>query len=323
MSNANTLSILHQIESYGPDGKYLPVARVLDQELVVARMFPWFEGNGVDTHVVRKDADLGTSYRRRDNQGTPGSRTFKVNVTESKMGWARQIDIDKRVADAGGDPGKTRLEELAGALEGLGQEVENDYLNGDESSDPESINGLLTRRNDPSANPSLYVNGLASTATSTCMSVLLVGRGKRGVYCWYPRGSKAGITRQNYGDTLRDDTNGSLPMYRERVEFQGGLAVADDRYLIRAHSIDRTQPLDGGADMIEVMIEMLGKLKRMDMDPLFIMSREAWIRTWQQGNNRRDGNVTSDNLAGKPVFVFYGVPVMISDRMSVNESGEN
>jgi hypothetical protein len=87
------------------------------------------------------------------------------------------------------------------------------------------------------------VNVLDAQGTqSTNTSIWLVGWGPRTVFGIFPKGSKAGLTHIDHGDTRTWlDSNGNpYETYQSYFEWDIGLVVKDWRYVVRIANIDVT-----------------------------------------------------------------------------------
>lgn len=93
-------------------------------------------------------------YKRRVSLGTPGRRSFNEGYTEStgrsenvsfytKL-LGSDVDVDRAmVRRAGANGENVRMREEAAMATAIAHQLDNDILNGDESSDPEEFNGLV------------------------------------------------------------------------------------------------------------------------------------------------------------------------------------
>jgi len=171
------------------------------------------------------------------------------------------------------------------------------------------------------------VSGGAGAGIATCASMVLVGWALGKVYGFFPNGSVGGIEREDYDLQPVDRADGKMSAYVEEIYLNAGLAVADDRYISRVHSIDvsaLSADLSSGADLIDLSIEATHRLHSLEnCMPVWYMPKQ--IHSWlhRQANKQRDGGIEIENIAGTPVVFLQGIPCRALDAMTLTETSLN
>jgi hypothetical protein len=157
-------------------------------------------------------------------------------------------------------------------------------------------------------------------------SILLVNWSPRTVYGIYPRGSKAGISREDLGRQEVLDTASPgrrFTAYEEKFQWDCGLVVRDWRHVVRIANIDKSALVaqSGAAALLELLAGAVDKIpSSMGGRPAIYMSRT--VKTMMRIQCMKQSNVylTLGQEEGRPKLMFDGVPIRKVDQMQADEA---
>ena len=320
----NYPTLLEVSRQFDSDGNPLPIADVLTQKNEILDDIPWYEANGTGGHRIGVETSLPESYYRKINQGILPSKGGTADVTES-VGMLTALGmVDKTLADLSGNVNAYRVRKNARHFESMGQKFMQTLMYGDSSLNPEQFMGLSPRYSDITG-PANAQNIIDAGGTGTDnQSIWLINWGPGMAYGIYPKGSRAGIVHTDYGDDLvtAPDGTGKLPMYQDWFEWHHGIAIEDWRHVVRIANIDDsdlTKDAATGADLIDLMAQAL-ELIEGGGNPVFYTSRRIRSFLRRQISNKSNVWLSMNEVAGRAVTAFDGVPVRRVDRLLNTES---
>jgi len=209
----------------------------------------------------------------------------------------------------------------------MNQEFSSTLFYGNEGTEPEAFTGFAPRFNDTSAaNGENIVSGGGSGSDNN--SIWLVAWGPNTCHGIYPKGSRAGLYMEDKGNvTIEniDGSNGRMEAYRTHYRWDCGITVRDWRYVVRIPNVDLsdlTKNASAGADLIDLMTQGIEQLPSLTLGkPVFYVSRKikSFLRR-QIMNKVANSTLTMDQVAGKMVTMFDGIPVKRVDALAANES---
>jgi hypothetical protein len=147
----------------------------------------------------------------------------------------------------------------------------------------------------------------------------------------FPKGSKAGLIHEDYGEVTVEMTAGlagaRMRALQERWQWKCGLNVRDWRYVVRIANIDIANLILNNttttADLTSLMIRATHRPPSLNMGrAVFYMNRTAYEYLDIQ---RRDdvgggGGFTYDNVDGVSRPTFRGIPVVKVDSLLETEA---
>ena len=236
-------------------------------------------------------------------------------------------EVDKALADLNGNTNEFRLSEDRAHIEGMSQEMADTLFYGNEGTEPEAFTGLAPRYNSLSAGnaENIIVGGSNDTDNS---SIWLVGWGPNTVFGTFPKGSKAGIQVTDKGQVTIENVDGAggrMEAYRTHYRWDMGLVVRDWRYIVRIPNIEKsalTKNAASGADLTDLMIQAIELMPNLNnVRPVFYVPRNirAFLRR-QISNKTLNATMSLDNVAGRHVVMFDGIPVRRVDKLAANEA---
>jgi hypothetical protein len=233
--------------------------------------------------------------------------------------------VDKSLADLNGNSAEFRMSEDMAFIEGMNQDFAQTLFYGDTKVNPEKFMGLAPRFSQKSGaeNGANVLLGGGSGSTNT--SVWLIAWGPNTIHGIYPKGSKAGIFSEDKGQqTVLDPNGGMYEAYRKHYKWDAGLVLRDWRYVVRIANIDvnaLTKNAASGADLIDLMAQALEQIQDLTKGkPVFYVNRTVKSFLRRQMMNKSNVQLTLQDVAGKSVMMFDGVPVRRCDKLLSTES---
>jgi hypothetical protein len=157
-------------------------------------------------------------------------------------------------------------------------------------------------------------------------SIWLIVWGPNTCHTIYPKGSPGGLQSRDLGeDTLTDAAGGRYQGYRTHYKWDIGATLRDWRYVVRIANIDvsdLTKNASAGADLIDLMTQAVELVPNVGMGrPAFYMPRKlrSFLRR-QITNKVAASTLTMEEIAGKKVVTFDGVPCRRTDALLLTEA---
>lgn len=315
-----------------PNDNIASIIEMLAQTNEIIEDMVMLEANELTGHTSTIRTGLPTPTWRKLYGGVqPGkSTTRKVRDTTGML--EAYAEVDKALADLNGNAAAFRLSEDRAHIEGINQELASTIFYGNEGTEPEAFTGLAPRFNSNDTSVAMNAeNVIASTATpdgNDNTSMWLVVWGPNTVHGIYPKGSKAGLQMQDKGVVTIENVDGNggrMEAYRTHYRLDTGLVVRDWRYVVRIQFDyeDLTKDAATGPDLTDLMVQALEIVPSLSMGrPAFYCNRSvrSWLRR-QMTNKTKNSTLTFDNMAGKRVLAFDGVPVRRCDQILLTEAG--
>lgn len=292
---------------------------------------PFMEGNLLTGHKTVIRTGLPTPTWRLLNQGVAATKS-STSPIEFPCGMLEdRSEIDKDLAELGGDVNGARWSEAQAHLQGMANEFTSTLWYGDPTANPTTDQpkffGLSSYYKDNTTAQTKDNIIDAGGTNSVNSSIWLVGWSEQSCTGIYPKGSQAGLRHEDLGlGDAFDASTYRFRAYMDRYEWKAGLALPDWRYVVRIANVDTTVLSSTAANqqaLVPYMVEALEKLpSRNNCTPVFYMNghvRTA-LRLGQRLDVRSGGGLTFDNIAGKMVMNLDGVPVKRSDSILNSEA---
>ena len=186
-------------------------------------------------------------------QGIPNSKAQRTQVTDSTGFVEGRSTVDARLAEVEPNVSAFRLQEAQAYLEAMSQEMARSVIYENQDSNPEKITGLAPRFNSLTAETgSQIIDGGGTGSDNT--SIWFVTWGLDAAHLLYPKGSSAGIQREDHGKQRVLDSNGNAYYAMEETfRWHCGVAVNDWRKIARVANIDVSTMLAGSTDLYDLM----------------------------------------------------------------------
>lgn len=310
------------------NGQYVPIIEMLAEMNPILDDALAVECNKGTTHLHTIRTGLPTVAWGRLYQGIAQSKSGKAQV-EDTTGFVEGLStIDERVLElAGANEGAVRLSEAMAYLESMNQEVASKMFYGNTASDPEEFMGLAPRFNDlsaPNGNQIIDAGGVGADNTS----IWFVTWGDNQTCLLYPKGTKAGVEREDKGTQRVLDANGNAYYAKEELfRWHVGLAVKDWRYVSRIANIDVSDMAAGSVALYDFMRKAYYKLwnRRVAGGKIAIYCNRDVLEALDalatnSGASDSFIRLKPMEIEGKEVMTYRGIPIRETDAILNNEA---
>jgi len=312
-----------------PNGKIDTIAEILSQTNEVLDDMVWLEGNLPTGHRTTVRSGLPTPTWRKLYGGVQPTKSRTVQVTDACGMLEAYAEVDKALADLNGNTGAFRLSEDRAHIEGMNQEFASTLFYGNESTEPEAFTGFGARFNDQAAeNGGNILTSAADPDSTDNTSIYLVVWGPNTVHGIYPKGSKAGLNMEDKGQVTIENVDGNggrMEAYRTHYRWDCGLSVRDWRYVVRINidQEDLVKNAASGPDLVDLLTQATELIPSLSMGrPAFYANRtvRSFLRR-QIANKVAASTLTMEQVGGKHVTMFDGIPFRRCDAITNTESG--
>jgi hypothetical protein len=317
---AQNYTLVDYAKQFDPSGQELAIAEVLSQsnDIIGDALVKESSLDSGHEYAVRTGIPDGTW--RRAYQGVPPAKATTKVVVESYGTLSAYSVVDKLVAEKGGHVDAVRTGQSRAIIAGMSSTMASNLIYGDAGATPERFTGLAERYNDlQNAESSRNVIDAGGTTNGQNSSIYLVVWDADKVFTFFPKGSKAGIQRVDYGLVTHTDASGNeFPAYKEYFEWKLGLAVQDWRYAGRICNID-TQNIP--STLIDDMCDLEEKIQSLSMGkPVWYMNRTIKAALRKLASSRTNVQYTPDQITSRPLMTFNEIPVHICDAITDTEN---
>jgi len=285
----------------------------------------WQEANGVTHHRSSIRTGYPAPTWRQFYEGVAPAKSTYATVDDAiGMMEARSV-VDVKLANLGGEPEKFYMNEATGFIEGMNQDLASNIFYANQATSPTKFNGLAPRFNDntTAASKENIIDGGGSGSDNT--SMWLVGWSPRSVFGIFPKGSKAGLQREDCGiqHLQLDASSNPYSAHVDKFTWDAGLCVRDWRYIVRIANIDVSN-LTGessAADLLKLMTKAVHKT------PQGTGARYAWycnntVLTMLDIQAQQKANVylTIGQEEGQAKVSFRSIPLRRCDQLTITEA---
>lgn len=325
---ATVLTLADWAKRLDPNGSVPKIVELLGQTNEILTDMLFSEGNLPTGHRTTVRTGLPTVAWRLLNQGVQPSKSTTAQIDEGCGMLEAWSEVDKELAALNGNTAAFRLSEARAFIEAMNQEMASTLFYGNSSVDPEEFTGLSVRYSSlGAANAQNIVPGGSSDSDNT--SIWLVVWGENTVHGIFPKGSKAGLSQQDFGEVTVETTNGiggtRLRAYQEQFQWKCGVALRDWRYVVRIPNIDVSNLVakSSAADITELMIKAMHRIPNIKMGrAAFYMNRSVlqMLDIQRRDDVQSGGQLNYDKVDGKLEYSFRGVPIRLCDAILENEA---
>lgn len=308
-------------------GQFNPVIEMLMEMNPLLDDAIAMECNKGTTHLHNVRTGLPSVTWGRLYQGIPNSKGRTAQV-EDTTGFVEGLStIDKRLLDLSTNEGAVRLSEAQAYLEAMSNEVCSKVFYGDSASDPEQFMGLAPRFNDLSAaNGNQIIDAGGTGADNT--SIWFVTWGDNQCTLLYPKGTQAGVQREDMGEQRVTDNNGNAYYAKEeKFTWHVGLAVKDWRYVSRIANIDVSDMAAGSVALYDFMRKAYYQLqnRRVAGGKICIYCNRDVLEALDAlatnaGASDSFVRLKPMEIEGKEVMTYRGIPIRESDALLNTEA---
>lgn len=323
--STGALTLLDWAKRKDPDGKTPRIAELLSQRNSMLDDMLFIEGNLETGHRTTIRTGLPTVYWRLLNQGVPPSKSTTAQVDEQSGMLEAWSEVDKDLATLGGNVNSFRLSESKAFIEAMNQEAAQTLIYGNSGIAGEEFTGFAPRYSAISgaqnAENIIDAGGTGSDNTS----IWLVGWSPRSVFGIFPKGSKAGLTREDLGvqHLTLDASSNPYSAHVDKFTWDAGLCVRDWRYIVRIANIDVSNLIgeSSAADIMKLMTKAVHKT------PPGTSARYAWYCNNTaltmldvQAQNKANVYLTVGQEEGQAKLSFRGIPIRRCDQLTLTEA---
>jgi hypothetical protein len=345
MATGQWLSLLDLARRIDPQGKIDFIAEMLSQANEFYDDIVWQEGNEIGGHKFTFRTAIPPGAWRSYLQGIPYSASKTAQATVSVGSLEAYSQIDRMQAEDSGNPERYRYSEDVAFMEGMSQTMAQTFMYGNSVTLPQQFMGLspfYNTVNTATAQNAGNVLDALGTGSSNA-SMWMLGWGERTIYGIYPRGSKAGLTFEDKGDTVPgfDSLGNRFEAYTSWFRWQAGLCPMDWRYGARVCNIDTTTAGLAGSNAYDIfagLAQLMYLFPTLGRGQSGITQTDApsepspgirtklymnrTLRHWADVQAIRDRNVllSSRDYAGAPIETFRGIEVRTVDQLLVTEA---
>jgi len=307
-----------------PAGKIDVIVELLKATNPILDDMTMVECNDGSGHMTTVRTGLPTVAWRLLNYGVPPSKSRTAQVKDSCGMLEGYAEVDKKLADKNGNTAEFRLSEDRAFIEAMNQEMATTLFYGDTRKNPERFLGLAPRYSSLDDCESA-ANVLSAGGDTNLTSIWLVTWSPNTLHGLYPEGSKAGFQHKDLGEvTLEDENGGKYQGYRSHYEWDLGMCLRDWRYCVRIPNIKvttLTKNAASGADLVDLMVQALELLPAENMGrTVFYCNRTIRSFLRRQITNKNNVHLSLEEIAGKKVVAFDGVPVHKVDALTNTET---
>ena len=312
-----------------PDNKAAMIIEMLSQMNPILQDAIAMECNKGTTHLhtVRTglpDVSWGKLYK-----GIPQSKSSTAQV-EDTTGFVEGLSsVDKRLLDLASDKANAmRMSEASGFLEAMNQECASKMFYGNTASDPEEFMGLAPRYSDltgaKNSNQIIDAGGTGSDNTS----IWFISWGDNQTHLLYPKGTQAGIKREDKGEQrLTDDDGNPYFAVEEMFTWHVGLAVKDWRYNARICNIDVSDMQAGNVALYDFMRKAYYQLqsRRVPGGKQCIYANRDVMEALDKlatngGSSDSFVRLSHKEIQGEEILHYRGIPIKETDALLNTEA---
>lgn len=320
---SRNLTLADAAKRTDPQGRVSDIAEVLNED------------HQILDDAVFQECNDGSSHKNTQRNGIPEPTWRKLygGVQSTKSSTEQVVDscgmlealpmIDVDVVDKSTDPKGTLFSENIPHIEGMKQTMEKTLFYGDTRAHAERYMGLHPRFNsycraDPDDKFSDYnvISAGGSGADNT--SIWLITWSDQHCHFLFPRGSQAGLKQENKGKLLVDagDGSGKYEAYVTKYKWDLGLCVKNWRGVGRICNIDMSalESDTGAADLVRLMV-ILSERVEGNGRKAWYMSKRVRTALRLQMLNKNNVHLSYENVEGRPVLHFDGIPVRHSKKI--------
>ncbi len=314
-------------------GKIMEIIEVIEPTNEILQDIPWVEGNLPTGHKTTIRSGYPEATWRLLNYGVQPTKSETTQIIDTCGMLTARAVVDKKLAELNGNTGAWRAGENKAHLIGMGNTLAQALFYGNQALDPEKITGFAPRFTAPVATATAagynMIDGGAVDGQTDTLSIWLVGWGDQTVHGIYPKGSDSvGFKHQDLGEqTLYDNQTppGEYQGLKSLYTWDVGLCVRDWRYVVRICNIDSsalTRDGASGAKLLDLMVQALERVADLNTARFaFYVPRKikSYLRSQEVAKVAGGGGLTFENMNGRHVTMFQGIPVRRCDAL-VNET---
>ena len=214
------------------------IIELLAQSNPILKDAPAIECNDGGSHLTTVRTGIPAPTWRMLYQGVMPTKSTTAQVRDATGMVEAWSEVDSKLVQISNDPAGLRLSEAEPIMEGINQDVASTLIYGDQATAPAKFTGLAPRFNSLSAASGQQIVDAGGTGSDNT-SIWIVEWGPTASHLLYPKGSTAGLQRDDKGMQTKTNSDGSvLDVHREKFTWDIGFTVRDWRRVARVANID-------------------------------------------------------------------------------------
>lgn len=323
------LSLIDVYKQTDPKGNIADIIELLAETNPILEDMIVVEANDGTTHLTTMRTGIPAGTFRKLYQAVQPTKSTTKQIRDATGMMENWSEVDAKLVElAGGGSGgaKLRMNEATAFIEGLSNTMAARLFYGNTATDPEEFLGLAPRFSSLSAeNGGQIVDALGSGIDNT--SIWLIVWGERTVHGLYPKGSKAGLSRDDKGKVTKETSEGVYDVYREKFSWDLGLSVRDWRYVVRIANIDLSDMRAGTVPLYTYLRKAYYALFQRRVTggrAAIYCNRDVLEALDALANN--GGSTDSfvrlerSEMEGKEVLTYRGIPIRETDALLNSEA---
>jgi len=309
-------------------GNFVPVIEMLSEMNPILDDAIAVECNSGTKHLTTVRTGLPSVTWGQLYKGIPQSKSGKAQV-EDVTGFVEGLStVDERLLKlAGSNEGAVRLSEAQGYLEAMSNEVSSRIFYGNSAVDAEQFMGLSPRFDSltaPNGGQIIDAGGIGVDNTS----IWFVTWGDNQCQLLYPKGTMAGVQREDKGSQRVSDVNGDAYYAKEELfSWNMGLSVRDWRYVARIANIDVSNMQAGNVALYDFMRKAYYRLQTRRVPggkAAIYCNRDVLEALDAIASNAGVADnfvrLTRSEIEGEEVLSYRGIPIRETDALINAES---
>jgi hypothetical protein len=303
------------------DGNLANIIEVLNEENPFFTDAATKQASDHTSHVMTRRKSLPTVGHRRINEGAQETLSTTEQIRENITHLEDWVKIDEMILKQQSDRKEFLKGETRAHAEAMAQAAATLLLYGNAGSDPEAINGLLTRYN---ALALANCVGLGGTG-SDLATLLMVEWDPEKIFLIHPRGAKGvGLGEKDLGiETVSDASGNPYRAYRYQMMQDYGLAVGEDDVVQRLCNIESSGTSNTLFDTNKMreVLKARNRLPKAGKRAVIYVNRDLKSQIDIYADEKSNIAYTKRDVeTGLPITYFHGIPVRLADAMLSTES---
>lgn len=322
---AGVYTYIDWAKEHDANGKPVRMINMLTKRSPVMRTAHIFKGNQPLGHKTELITGLPEAVIKRFNKGVAKSKGSSTEVTFEMAQFATASSIDYDLARLGGNPNDKRIRRADKYMEAITQKYENQFFYG--ANGDEAYPGLCAYYSSLTGSNASdnVISALGSSGNQT--SGFFLNWGEERVGQAYPEGFEGGVEHIDTspgGPIYEDDGDGGRNLVlTDEWRLWASLVLEDWRHGVRVCNIDVSDLEANTSGYLETVLRKLTKgyyrLPEVTAATRLYLPRFMGEMLHNAAVARLSGNLTVENWEGRPVTKFIGVPIELSDNISVTE----
>lgn len=298
-----------------PKGNTAELINLLAEKNPMLEEAYYVEANDINSHELTQIITEPSPDFGRINKDIPFSSARTRQVVEPIGYIPDAFQIDDRLLEKAGNASKYMADEAMVHVQALGKSAHAALLYGNRATNPDAINGFMTRYNALSMTDNV-INAGGSGADVA--SALVVKWGRDGAYLAYPK--EFGKFLKETGPDrvwVSDGAGGGRWVEIMTWGVSLGLCIAKPKNVQRICNIETS----GSSNIFDPddLVEALDRLDNTDGAVIYV-PRKIYTQMNINLMNKTNTAYTRDEEWGRPVLHFMGVPVKVCDQMLTTET---